>query len=229
MPTRRKSKSKVKQSQRAIVAGIRKPSKAIPDLRAKRKIRGKHGTVRKLDYDAIVDAVHEEMSLGSVLPDITRHLGITPNDFYRALNAEDPKNPKRREQKEKEHVSARRSQARAIAAEIQLIVDGRDKLSRKRRKEMKRLEQKLRRERNPAASGLLESFERTLIQRNRLQIDGRKWYAKVLDPENYGDRIDASVTPHLPDGMDGATSVSIKIEFVTPPRPNAIETEETSE
>lgn len=50
------------------------------------------------------------------------------------------------------------------------------------------------------------------VDRTRLQIDARKWYASKLAPKKYGDKVQQEVT-----GADGAPiQAAITIEFVKP-------------
>ena len=48
------------------------------------------------------------------------------------------------------------------------------------------------------------------VERTRLQIDARKWYASKLAPKKYGEKVQAEVSG--PDG--GAVKAEVKIEFV---------------
>lgn len=53
------------------------------------------------------------------------------------------------------------------------------------------------------------SFDSTAVQRNRLRVDARKWYASKLAPKKYGDKIGIGQA----EGMEPAANVT-RIEIV---------------
>lgn len=53
------------------------------------------------------------------------------------------------------------------------------------------------------------SFDSTAVQRNRLRVDARKWYASKLAPKKYGDKLGIGQA----EGLDPASNVT-RIEIV---------------
>jgi len=47
------------------------------------------------------------------------------------------------------------------------------------------------------------------VQRDRLRVDTRKWFAARLDPKKWGDKLSAEVT-----GKDGAPLIPPEVKFV---------------
>lgn len=56
----------------------------------------------------------------------------------------------------------------------------------------------------------VETVEHDMVDRSRLQIDVRKWYAAKLAPKKYGDRVTQEVTGDLGVKMTAAVSVEAR-------------------
>lgn len=56
-----------------------------------------------------------------------------------------------------------------------------------------------------------EVTDNEVVQRSRLRVDARKWYASKLSPKKYGDRV---VNEH--EGGDPSKPINIAISFIKP-------------
>ena len=92
------------------------------------------------------------------------------------------------------YAHAREMQADRYAAEIIELADA----ERETRKHVYR------------ADGTKEVTVADAVERTRLQIDARKWYASKLAPKKYGDKVQTEISG--PDG--GAVKAEVKIDFV---------------
>lgn len=134
--------------------------------------------------EAMADEICTMLMRGKSLLTIVRDLKIGENAVYVWLN----KHP---EFKEK-YTRAREVQADVLAEEIVSIAD------------------ELEIEANYQGETVTFDVSATAVQRNRLRVDARKWYASKLAPKKYGDKLDTTVTG--PDG--GAVQHSVTVKFV---------------
>ncbi len=93
--------------------------------------------------------------------------------------------PETREQ----YAAAQVERARTIAESALTIADGTDELSRAYREVAEQLVAAA----DPKVAGALaRSLEAARVQRDKLRIDARKWFAARMDPKRWGDRVDVT-------------------------------------
>ncbi len=134
--------------------------------------------------EALADEICELIMQGKALPDVAKAVHVDKTTILRWVE----KHPDFCNR----YARAREVQADVLAEEIIAIAD------------------------DPATEEIQDGDEtRTVIsssavQRNRLRVDARKWYASKLAPKKYGDKLDTTVTG--PDG--GAVQHSVTVKFV---------------
>lgn len=138
------------------------------------------------DQEALVPRICERVASGEFLTDVLRDLKISSPAFYEWVDSE------RHPERASAYARAKVAQSRAIADEIQSIADGEDNLTVRRRVAIEKYARQLKRQRTPpgVAAKLLRGLENNLIQRNRLQVDARKWFARSLNPKEFGEKVD---------------------------------------
>jgi hypothetical protein len=159
------------------------------------------------DQDALVPIICQRVSHGEFVTDVLKDLKISAPAFYEWVDAE--KHPARA----KAYARAKVAQSVAIADEIQAIADGEDRLTLRRRVAIEKYARQLKRERVPQgiAAKLLRGLEQNLINRNRLQVDARKWYARSLNPKEFGDKVDMTSG-----GEPMKPANTVNVQFVGP-------------
>jgi len=191
-----------RQSARATQAGIKSPHQ-IPDSVYARDA-GKTGR-KKWDVDGVCAYIFMELRRGRILADVLKKLGMVDSTFYGFLDTD--------ERKERDYWIARKKGASAMLDHVRQISEGRDRLSRKRMKEFTRELKRMQKAKDPYFNQKVHALERSLVERNKLQIHAAQWYAKVLDRDRFGDHSRMSL-----DGGSGDDSdrQNIMIEFVDP-------------
>lgn len=196
-------KKTLKSSDRARLAGIADDAsdEKIPRLTVtvRMKQKGKVGNARKWDYDRLMAYVCDQLGEGRLVIDIARKIGIKNSkiadiadttDTYRAM-----------------YSRARKKQAQWFAENINRVSEGRDRNTMKERKTIAKLRKRAKKD--LSVSLYANAREHNIIARNRLQIDAAKWYAKVTDPERFGDKSSVSLGG-TPDGE----AIGITLRFV---------------
>lgn len=172
------------------------------------KIRVKRGAMVQAVWDRakMVPYICERVSGGEFLQDVCADVKMTPSVFYRWLEEDSDEG----KANSNAYARAKILQSHAIAKEIQDIADGKDKLSVDRQTAIEKLARRLVRSGRPGWQNEIRALENALIQRNKLQIDARKWYARALNKRDYGEKVDiTSDDKALP-----AAPAKLEIEFV---------------
>lgn len=190
-------KAKRGQSQRAKLAGL-KPKRH----KKLRRVKGDAHHPSVLDKEKLKPMILERMADGELLKDICADQGIKSMSMVWYWMSQDEEFAKGYEQ-------AKVWQARAIANEIQEIADGRDARTQKTLSAIEVYARQLRREKVPGWQQRIRELEKNLIARNRLQVDARKWYARSLNPKEFGEKIDMTS-----DGQQLPAAPPMQIEFV---------------
>jgi transposase-like protein len=134
--------------------------------------------------EALADEICERISSGQALSKICPQIGIHITTVWDWLN----KYP----EFATKYTRAREAQADVLADEIIAIAD------------------------DPATEevqdgdGTRTAISSSAVQRNRLRVDARKWYASKVAPKKYGDKLDTTVSG--PDG--GPLQHSVTVKFV---------------
>lgn len=181
-------------------------------------------------YDAILDGEHApkwshvkqvryvfwRMANGGLATDALRELCLDPQVFWNFVDKKQNATIFA-----KEYERAKILQARAIADSVQIIAEGRDRVSSAYMADLeKRIRRVLRRSRRKPRAIVLRNIiqflqndlgarERTILGRNKLQVDAAKWMAKTVDPLHYSDRMDHTIS-----SPDGVPSASVVVQFV---------------
>jgi hypothetical protein len=171
--------------------------------------------VKKMRY------VFWRMMNGATVLDGIEELHWSGTEFWHLVDKDTKGNPFQLEYKR-----AKIIQARAFADSVVLIGDGRDRLTKRSMRKMRKLIEKgfKRAKGQKTALGakailshLLDQIDRNdnrIIQRNKIQIDAAKWIAKTGAPHEYGDKTAMSLGSPDPDGSE--TQQPITIQFVGP-------------
>lgn len=127
-----------------------------------------------------------------------------------------------------EYKRAKALQGRAIADNVMSIAEGRDATTKRQMSKMRKLVKKALaragKQKSPMAvraiidrlANDLAMNDSSIIARNRLQIDAAKWMAKAANPNEFGDKVAATLTG-APSGDAGDGKVNpISIQFVAP-------------
>lgn len=138
------------------------------------------------DQEALVPLICGRVAKGEFVSDVLRDVKVDPSTWYSWIDGE------RWPERAKLYAQARISQSHAIADEIQAIADGSDRLSMRRRIRIEKYARRLAKLNRPGWQGIIKGLESNLIARNRLQMDARKWYARSLNPKQYGDKVDVT-------------------------------------
>jgi hypothetical protein len=146
-----------------------------------------------------------ELRDGKLLVRILTKMGMSERKWWEIHDATD--------ERQKLYQLARKKSGAAMLDHVRNVSEGKDALSRRRRKEFNRLKSKLLKKGDPYVGQKIGELESLLIQRNKLQIDASKWYARMVDHDRYGDRQRMSIDGGDEDGNDRK---SITIEFVDP-------------
>ncbi|MBK7001039.1 MAG: terminase small subunit protein [Rhodoferax sp.] len=136
--------------------------------------------------EALADDICTRIMQGRSLRKATAELGIDESVVYDWL--------KRHQSFTKQYACAREWQADVLAEEIVSIAD------------------ELVIEARYQGEDIKLDVSSTAVQRNRLRVDARKWYASKLAPKKYGDKLDATVTG--PGGGPIQHAIRIVIEGV---------------
>lgn len=173
--------------------------------------------IKKMRY------VFWRMIAGCTVTDALEELHWSGAEFWHLVDLKNKKHDVFRE----EYVRAKRLQGRAFADQVVLIGEGRDPLSRQKKAEQKELidraMKKIAKQKSMVAAQMLltqllddlSNRDKSLISRNRLQIDSAKWIASKHNPAEYGDS--SRVALGLPDGGgEGDASRALIIQFVAP-------------
>jgi terminase small subunit-like protein len=196
----KKATPKKTASSRSRAAGIALPDdEKIPRLTVKvrMRVKGKRGNPRKWDYDRLMAYVCERIGEGRLVSDVCRTIDIRMTTFWNIADSTETYRVL--------YGSARRKQADAIAQNVQKVAEGRDRITAKERKRVA----KLRKGKNLGDQMYANVRENNIIQRNRLQIDAAKWYAKVTDPDRFGEKSSLSLNSGENDGP-----ISVTLRFV---------------
>lgn len=186
-------------SHRARVAGIADDDEKVPNLTVTVKMRkkGKRGRPQKWDRDKLMAYVCEKMSNGGLVIQIARRIGITCSKIYDIADTTDTYRSM--------FARARKKQAAWFGENVNLVAAGQDRLTLKERKRIA----KLRKGKNLGDQMYANVRENGIYQRNRLQLDGAKWYAKVTDPERFGDKSSVALS-----GDETGAPIGITLRFV---------------
>jgi hypothetical protein len=211
IPRTKPTAKKRTRSNRARVAGLRDDSTAVPKdlwnlpttLKIQRK-KGKRkvGRPQKWNRQRLVEYVCGKIASGQLVTDVCRRIGVRAYEF-RLITETKPEYAAM-------YAKARKEEAFQMRVYAQMVAEGRDRLSRLRRRRFERLASKLRKQKHPGANQILHDAENSILQRNRLQLDAAKWIAKVTDPEKFGDKTDVAVT-----GPTGG-AMTIGVQFIDP-------------
>lgn len=198
-----------KRSPRSVVAGLPVSEEPVPDLRYHLPPGKKwgHGENRIWDSEKVVEWVCGEMAQGKI---ITHILSRIPLPFITFLEYVDstPALAKR-------YAKARKAEARAVAALARATSNGVDAISDEWARRMEAILTRAMRGKKSVVHMLraqeqIKELERNRIQRNRLQVDTLKWYAKITDPDTFGDKTQLGVD------MPNGEPLTIRVEFVEP-------------
>jgi hypothetical protein len=150
-----------------------------------------------------VSYVCDKIGQGQLVSDVCHRIGIRVPDFWRIAQST--------EGYAKLYARSRKEEAEQMRIYAQKVAEGRDRISLKRQKHLRRLEERLRKTKNPFVKDLIRDEQHLLLQRNRLQFDAARWIAKVTDPDKFGDKSTTSLT-----SPDGAAPITIGVQFVNP-------------
>lgn len=197
------AKKLAKSSDRARLAGIADDAtdEKIPRLTVDVRLRknGKRGQPRKWDYDRLMAYVCDQISEGRLVIDIARKIGIKNSKIAEIADTTDTYRVM--------YSRARKEQASWFAQNISRVAEGRDRITMKERKTIAKLRKNSKKD--LSLSLYANAREHNIIARNRLQVDAAKWYAKVTDPERFGDKSSVSLAG-TPDGE----AIGITLRFV---------------
>lgn len=198
---RKKPAKRSTQSGRAQLAGIPVDTDAVPDLliRVRVKKKGVRGKPQKWDRDKLMAYVCERISQGRLLSDICNRIHIATSLFREIAHTTDAYTSL--------YVRARKAQAEAMGEYAQKVAEGRDWVTLREQKRIAKLRKSGKR--NPLTQMQANMRESNILGRNRLQADTAKWYAKVTDPEKFGDKQNIAVG-----GTDGGT-LGVTLRFIS--------------
>ena len=171
--------------------------------------------IKKMRY------VFWRMIAGCTVADAIRELHWHESEFWHLVDLE------RNAPFRVEFKRAKILQGRALADSVITIAEGRDPITRKHLQQTKKLIDKaMRRIGNQksalARKAILESVlgdlrerDKTVMTRNRLQMDAAKWIAGAVNPLEYGQKASVALGGQ-PDGENGEKPKPIAIQFVGP-------------
>lgn len=134
--------------------------------------------------EELADDICEQIMQGKALHDVAKAVRVDKTTILRWVEH----NPEFRNR----YVRAREIQADLLAEEIVSIAD------------------ELEIEAKYQGDTVTFDVSATAVQRNRLRVDARKWYASKLAPKKYGDKLDTTVA-----GADGGpVQHSVTVKFV---------------
>lgn len=151
---------------------------------AKAKAAPKRVGTPKKYTEALVDEICERLSKGQSLVKMCPELGVSEVSVFKWLD----KYPIFLQK----YTRAREAQADYYADEIVAIAD------------------ELEIEAKHQGEKVTFDVSATAVQRNRLRVDARKWYASKLAPKKYADKLETTLSG--PDG--GAVQHSVIVKFV---------------
>lgn len=200
------------RSQRARQAGLpRKSGRPKTDLLLKQKrnrtsVKGKrvtNGRPQKWNRGKVFPYICERMSKGDLIADICKSIGISHVTVLQWIAVDLTGELRKRWN------DAKLAQAHALAARAIRITTGRDG----RGKAIKRHKKILEKTKDPRLAEKVKQLEMGRIQRNRLELDGLKWYTRVVSPREFGDKVDVTS-----DGapLPSAAPQHLIVKFVQP-------------
>lgn len=182
-----------------------------------RKRKPKWHPVRKMRY------VFFRMMDGITITDALKEIKWSPSEFWHLIDLRQPEDPF-----SKEYLRTKKLQGRAIADSVMTIAEGRDpatKLSlRKIRKMMKTALRRAGKQKSKIAmTAIIERLlsnmnenEHRIVARNKLQMDGAKWLAKSVNPQEFADQSRVALGGVLPPRDGDEDPTPIRIQFVAP-------------
>lgn len=217
MSTTRGKTTRGKAPAKALAKRKRRP---IPNREREREpapfSRILNGVAPKWNHFKQVDYVFWRMAHGITVFDALKELALDPIIFWRIVDG------KRATPFTEKYERAKILQARAFADRVNLIAEGRDEISSNYLKTLnRRIRQIMKRHKKNRADAIREFIgimkydvtdrERSLIARNKLQIEAAKWIARIADPTHYHDKVDHSIAAPV-DG--GGEPIGITVQFV---------------
>lgn len=217
MSTTRGKTARPKTRPKALAKRKRRP---IPNREREREpapfSRILNGVAPKWNHFKQVDYVFWRMAHGITVFDALKELALDPIIFWRIVDG------KRATPFTEKYERAKILQARAFADRVNLIAEGRDEISSNYLKTLnRRIRQIMKRHQKNRADAIREFIgimkydvtdrERSLIARNKLQIEAAKWIARIADPTHYHDKVDHSIAAPT----DGSGEpIGITVQFV---------------
>lgn len=170
--------------------------------------------VRKMRY------VFFRMIAGATVTDALAEIHWQPAEFWHLIDL------KADTHFSAEYYRAKRLQGRAIADSIIVIAEGRDEITKRGLKELrKEIKRELRKAGKTKSRSAIRAIVANLmasadvnglraLTRNKIQIESAKWLAKAVNPAEFGDKSTLAVG--APDGAGSADARPIQVQFVGP-------------
>jgi hypothetical protein len=170
--------------------------------------------IRKMRY------VFYRMIAGTTVTDALREIHWEPAEFWHLIDL------KAETHFGAEYYRAKRLQSRAIADSIVVIAEGRDAVTKRGLKELrKEIKREIRKAGKTKSRSAIRAIVANLmasadvnglraLTRNKIQIDAAKWIAKATNPAEFGDKSTLAVGS--PDGEGSAEARPIQVQFVGP-------------
>lgn len=214
MGTRRQHVKLSKRARQAGITNVGRP-KTPASLQRKRKVnrtarKGKgitNGRPQKWNREKTFTYVCDRVSAGRLATDVCKKLGLGYPTLMNWILADSTGEFSKRWQ------LAKQAQTHSLAARALRITQGKDG----RGKAIKRHKKVLEKTQDPRLAEKIRQLEMTRISRNRLELDGIKWYARVNNPREFGDKVDLTTDGNaLP-----APPQALTVNFVTPRKRDA--------
>lgn len=185
------------------------------DARWRSKQKPTWHPIKKMRY------VFWRMMSGITITDAIREIRWNEMEYWNLIDL------KRHGPFREEYNRAKTLQGRSLADSVQIISEGRDRITRLQSKKTKRIVARSMRKiqktksvvgRKLLLAQLLDDLrerDKMMITRNRLQIDAAKWIAAKVNPSEYADRSGLSLSGALSGGADSVPR-PIAIQFVGP-------------
>lgn len=142
------------------------------------------GRPRKWNRDKIVRTVCERISEGELVVDVCKDLGIKHLTLMTFVDET--------EEFRLLYARSRKMQSHAIAQRGMKVSRGKDAVSLERKKAIAEAEKHWKRKDPKNWRQRVEKLKSGLIARNRLELDAIKWYTRVTNPKEFGDKVDVT-------------------------------------
>lgn len=173
-------------SQRSRQANIRtkKNRKKLTATRRTNRVGLLTGRPQKWDRKKVVREVCLRIAEGELVTEVLKSLGVSHFAFAQAVADT--------EEYQRQYAEARKMQSHAIAARTMQVARGKDAASLERKRAIAAAEKHWKRKDPKNWRQRIEKLKSGLIARNKLEVDAGKWYTRVTNPREFGEKLDVT-------------------------------------